>query len=177
VTDALLVIDMQMAQFSPAPYQGEQVAARIGELAARARAGGIPVFHIQHDGGSGDSFERGSPGWQFHPGVVPQGGDQIVEKTQGSAFHETDLHARLAALGIDRLVITGMKTQYCIDSACRAAAGLGYEVILVADAHTTADSETLSARQIIAHHNETLDGGYVQLIAARDVSFPPLMGT
>ncbi|WP_242361773.1 hypothetical protein [Anaeromyxobacter sp. SG17] len=35
---------------------------------------------------------------------------------------------------------------------------LGYDVVLVGDAHATADSGALSADQIIAHLNDTLDG-------------------
>jgi hypothetical protein len=31
-------------------------------------------------------------------------------------------------------------------------------VTLVADAHTTTDTESLTAEQIIAHHNSLLDG-------------------
>jgi len=35
-----------------------------------------------------------------------------------------------------------------------------FDVTLVADGHSTTDSEALSAEQIIAHHNEVLHGHY-----------------
>jgi hypothetical protein len=35
---------------------------------------------------------------------------------------------------------------------------VGYDVTLVADAHTTAETEALSAAKIIEHHNGLLDG-------------------
>ncbi|MNY71725.1 Isochorismatase family protein [compost metagenome] len=49
-------------------------------------------------------------------------------------------------------------TQFCVDTTVRRAVSLGYDVTLVADGHTTADSAHLAHVDIIAHHNETLDG-------------------
>jgi hypothetical protein len=40
----------------------------------------------------------------------------------------------------------------------RRAVSLGYDVVLAADGHTTADTETLRFEQIVAHHNALLDG-------------------
>ena len=90
----------------------------------------------------------------------------MIEKRHSSAFHETDLHAQLSRLGIDHLVIAGLQTEYCVDSACRTAVALGYRVTLVKDGHTTYDTPVLSAAQIIMHHNHTLDGSLVDLAAS-----------
>jgi len=49
-------------------------------------------------------------------------------------------------------------TEYCVDTTCRRAISLGYDVTLVSDAHTTVDNKLLTAAQIIAHHNALLDG-------------------
>jgi hypothetical protein len=43
-----------------------------------------------------------------------------------------------------------------VDATCRRAASEGFDVTLVADGHTTEDTPTLPAAQIIAHHNRTL---------------------
>jgi nicotinamidase-related amidase len=77
------------------------------------------------------------------------------------------------------LVIAGCKTQFCIDTTVRAATSRGYDVTLVADAHTTTDSDALTARQIIAHHNATLndfgnDDHEVRLATAETVDFVEL---
>jgi len=64
-----------------------------------------------------------------------------------------------------------MQTGYCIDTNCRAAADLGYKVVFAKDAHTTFDTPVLSAAQIIAHHNRTLHGSFVELAAAGDIEF------
>lgn len=173
MTSALVVIDMQQGMLNeqPAPYRSEEVLQNVGDLLGRARAALVPVFHVQHDGGAGDSLAKGSAGWPHHPAVAPREDEPVIEKIHSSAFHDTDFHDRLQKVGIDRLVIAGMQTEYCVDSACRAAAALGYRVVLVADGHTTFDSSALPAERIIAHHNMTLGGAFVELAAARDVKF------
>jgi nicotinamidase-related amidase len=170
---ALIIIDMQQGMFTDvvAPYRGEEVLRRCADLLDRARAARIPVFHVQHDGGTGDILSKGSPGFLHHPAVAPKPGEPVVEKRNISAFHGTDFHDRLKKVGIDRIVIAGMQTEMCVDSACRAAKALGYQVVLASDAHTTFDNQVLPAERIVAHHNNTLDGAFVELSAASDIEF------
>ncbi len=73
--------------------------------------------------------------------------------------------------GIKQLVIAGMKTEFCVDTTCRAAPELGFRTILISDAHTTMDNAHLSATDIIAHHNSTLAGPFVMLSTAGDWHF------
>jgi nicotinamidase-related amidase len=169
---ALLLIDIQQGLFTPplAPHHGDATVARIAALLARARARPVPIFHVQHDGGAGDALAKGSPGWHHHAAVAPREGEFVIEKRRSSAFHGTDLHARLRRLNIDHLVIAGLQTEYCVDSACRTAAALDYRVTLVEDGHTTFATPLLSAPQIIAHHNRTLDG--IVALAAAQTVFP-----
>ena len=65
---------------------------------------------------------------------------------------------RSTSAGRTRLVLAGCKTAYCIDTTARHAIGLGYQVTVVEDGHSTSDSGDLSARGIIRHHNRNLDG-------------------
>jgi nicotinamidase-related amidase len=173
MSTALVIIDMQQGMFmdTTAPYRGEEVLQRCADLLARARAAHVPVFHVQHDGGEGDILGKGSPGWPHHPAVAPKAGEPVVVKRNISAFHGTDFHDRLKKAGIDRLVIAGMQTEMCVDSACRAAKALGYEIVLAADAHTTFDNKVLPAERIVAHHNNALDGAFVKLASTAEVRF------
>ncbi|HWA42098.1 MAG TPA: cysteine hydrolase family protein [Hypericibacter adhaerens] len=173
MTTALVVIDVQNGMFEsdPPPYRGDVVLSRIAGLLDRARAAGTPVFHVQHDGGPGDPLAKGTPGFDHHPMVAPRGGEPVIEKRRVNAFQDTDFHARLQQAGIDRLIIAGLQTEYCVDTACRVAVGLGYKVALVADAHSTFDSTELPAERIVAHHNNTLGGGFVELVTSDKVAF------
>ncbi|MBZ6076473.1 cysteine hydrolase family protein [Microvirga puerhi] len=174
MTTALLVIDLQRGNFglTDKPYAGDAVLSRSADLLVRARARGIPIFHVRHDGGAGDPLERGTPGWDIDSAVAPQDREPIIDKDRCSAFVGTDLHERLHSQSIDRLVIAGMQTEYCIDTTCRAARDLGYAVTLVSDGHTTFDTPELSGAQIVAHHNLTLQrGGFVDLFEAAQIIF------
>ena len=72
------------------------------------------------------------------------------------AFNKTELEGVLKQKGVTELVICGMHTEFCVDTTSRRALALGYPVVLVSDAHTTAGNTELTAPQVIAHHNVTL---------------------
>ncbi len=161
---ALLVIDVQVGLIeNPADpsYNAPIVLANIAGLLAKARTAQIPVIYIQHDGdsyeGEGLSLAPHSVGWQIHAMVAPLVGEVILRKRASDAFYQTPLQETLDALHIHRLVITGCRTEMCIDTTSRTAISRGYDVTLVQDAHSTVDSEVLSSTQIVAHHNYTLD--------------------
>ena len=158
---ALLVVDVQSGVVDwsqPTSKGSDEVLERINELLARARAAGNSVIYIQHDGQEeGHPLSPGLPGWQIHPAIAPAEGEIVIHKRACDSFFETPLEGELAALGIRQLVVAGCRTQYCIDTTCRSAVARGYDVTLAKDAHMTVDTESLTAAQIIAHHNETLD--------------------
>jgi nicotinamidase-related amidase len=136
----------------------DETVIRIGGLIDRARAALVPVIYVQHDGGTGDTLERGSQGWQLRPEISPQPGELLIHKRACDSFFQTSLDPELRARGIDHLIVCGCMTQYCIDTTVRRAITLGYDVMLASDGHMTADTRTLPFEQIIAHHNSILDG-------------------
>jgi len=170
---ALLLIDIQrgLVEAPEGLYQADAVVGRCADLLQRARTAATPIFHVQHDGGAGDDLARLSPGWQLHESVAPVSGEPVTEKSTSSAFISGELHRRLQAAGITRLIIAGLQTDYCIDTNCRVARNLGYDVTLAADAHSTYDGGGLSAAQIIAHHNRILGSSTVTLRPAAEIVF------
>ncbi len=174
MTAALLVIDVQMGMWAfpgHSVHDGEAVVSRIGGLIARARKRGAPVFYVQHDGGPEDSFHPGKPGFPILPAIAPREDDDVTVKTRCNSFQGTDLDSKLKAAGIDHLVVCGMQSEYCVDTAVRAAVERGYNVTLVCDGHTTMDSRAFKAPDIIAHHNATLGGSFAEIRSAADVTF------
>jgi len=170
---ALLVIDVQNGMFAEDDpvYQGAELLATIGDLLAKARAADAAVIYVQHNGGPGHPLEPGSAGWPIHPAIAPAAGEPVITKSTPDSFHETRLQAELEARGVVKLVVAGIQTEICVDTTCRRAASLGYQTTLVRDAHSTWDSRTLSAVQIIAHHNDTLDGWFVTPKPASEIAF------
>ncbi|HEY3993021.1 MAG TPA: cysteine hydrolase family protein [Ktedonobacteraceae bacterium] len=154
---ALLVIDVQVGLMQDA-YGRDEVLQTIKLLLERAHASETPVIYVQHDDSPGGDLEFDTPGWQIHPLVAPREGEVVVRKASPDAFYQTRLQEELQTRGIKRLVIAGGQTEYCVDATTRRAVSQGYNVLLVSDAHTTFDNKTLTAAQIIAFYNETMNG-------------------
>jgi nicotinamidase-related amidase len=168
---ALLMIDIQQAMFGPDEicHEPERVLANAGELLARARAARTPVYFVQHCEAEG-GFAPKSAGWQIHPKVAPRAGEPVTEKWAASSFYKTDLDQKLRAAGIDTLVIAGLQSEFCIDTACRVAQSLSYKVTLAADAHSTFDNAILPADKIIAHHTRLLAGIVERVVPSSEIS-------
>jgi nicotinamidase-related amidase len=153
---ALLVIDVQvdLIEGDRPVYDGPAVITRIRQLIERARAAGAPVLFVLDK----DVAPPDSPGWQLHPGLGAHAAELRIRKAYSDSFYHTELRDELERRGVQRLVICGCTTDSCVDMTSRRAVALGYDVVLVADAHTTRDNSAMSAAQSIAYYNRMLDG-------------------
>ncbi|MCV7343152.1 cysteine hydrolase family protein [Mycolicibacterium rhodesiae] len=149
---ALLVIDVQNGVVAQA-HDRDAIVARIAGLVDRARGAGIPVVWIQH---SDAELPEGSQAWQIVAELSPTDTEPLIGKNYGDSFEGTTLEATLAGLGIGHLVVAGAQTDQCIRSTIHGGFVRGYDVTLVADAHTTEDLSEWGApppEQVIAHTN------------------------
>lgn len=173
MTRALVIIDVQANLFDePRAYRIDEVAALLDRKAAEARAVGAPVIFIQHEE-AGCEWERGTPGWQFHPSLSPKPGDIVVAKSFCDGFRDTNLAATLERLGVDSMVIGGYATDFCVDTTVRAAASRDIPTTVIADAHTTSERPHLSAADIVRHHTWVWSrfDAPVSVASARDITF------
>jgi nicotinamidase-related amidase len=155
---ALLVIDAQVGIIEgPAAgpvFKKEEVIQNIKKVINHAREHKIPVIYIQDlEVGADDTDQK-----SIHPELSPQAQDLIVSKLSTDAFFRTNLQSKLEELEVKHLVLTGVKTEYCVDTTARSAISRGFDVTLVSDGHSTTDNKVLKAEQIIAHHNCNLHG-------------------
>jgi nicotinamidase-related amidase len=163
---ALVVIDVQrgilalpnLARKKEIDRALDEAVGRIAGLIEKARTASVPVIYVQHDGGPGHRLEPETSGWPIRPEITPRPGEPVIRKRACDAFYDTTLDRELGAAGITQLVVAGCMTQYCVDTTVRRAVSAGYDIVLVADGHMTADTNTLRFEQIIAHHNAILDG-------------------
>jgi len=73
---------------------------------------------------------------------IAPGDDEIVlPKTSSSVFVSTHIDYLLRNLGVKQLVLSGLVTDQCVESAIRDACDLGYLVTLVPDACATYSQE------------------------------------
>lgn len=153
---ALLIIDMQVGAFGRTPKDKlAALVARLNGLAERVRKKDGVVVFVQHDGPAGDpDFHPSRPGWHILPELDRRPSDRLIHKTSCDSFLHTELDGVLKTEGVDRLVVTGCATDYCVDTTVRSALGRGYQTIVPSDGHMPAvDRPHLTAAQIIAHHN------------------------
>jgi nicotinamidase-related amidase len=151
---ALLVIDVQIGLVTGA-YRELEVLQAINTVMDRMRAGQGRIVFIQHCHATYKPLMPDSPGWALHPSLDTGEGDLFIRKTASDAFYETTLDTMLRDQGINHLVVTGLQTEYCVDTTCRSALNKNYDVTLVSDAHTTGNAH-IPAAEIIAHHNAVL---------------------
>ena len=176
---ALLVIDMQNDFFVDDELERcrDDLTKACNDVIDRARAAGVPVLEVQtvhrHDRSTwalnmleddqGMALE-GTEGVQRVRGL--QAGDVVLAKTRDSAFFGTDLEARLADAGVDRVVLCGVSTESCIAATATDAYARDLRVTLVEDG--TASIEWAQHDQTLARLREQ----YRQDVAsAADVDF------
>jgi nicotinamidase-related amidase len=177
VKPALLIVDVQigLVKLMPPALQ-DSVLSNITALLSRARSSGTSVLFVQHDGPKGHPLEVDTPAWAIHPSISPRSDEPVIRKKASDSFFQTGLAEKIQAEKITHLIIVGGMTEYCIDTTCRRAVTLAYDVTLVADAHLTRDTPVLAAAQIIDHHNLVLNGfaagmHSIQVIPTDQISF------
>ncbi|WP_369790639.1 cysteine hydrolase family protein [Rouxiella sp. WC2420] len=161
VKKALLVIDMQLGQCSvePLPYLRDNLLNNINQLISHFHQIDQPVFFIRHAGPAGSPFAAGEAIWNVIPELnIDPSRDIYIDKSRASCFDGTSLANQLQKKDVQEVVIVGLKTQYCVDTACRSALALGFKPILISDAHSCVNTQQLAAADIIAHHNACLNG-------------------
>ncbi len=172
----LLVIDMQVGLFEGDPrYDADGVIERINALAGAVRAAGGRVVFIQHE--DDGAYVHGAPGWKLLSSLDSRPEDIYVRKTACDSFYRSDLEKVLRERGVERLLMTGCATDFCVDTTIRSAASKDYEVVAVADGHTTKNRPYLDAETIIRHHNSMWSG---LILPGRPVKVLPtseLLGT
>jgi len=73
--------------------------------------------------------------------IAPASDEILIPKTSSSVFVSTHIHYVLGNLGIKYLILAGVLTDQCVDSAVRDACDLGYLVTLATDACATLSPE------------------------------------
>ncbi len=169
---ALLIIDIQNFYFEggSVPLTGPVEAARQARrVLDRFREQRQPVIHVRHMPASGPATGQ----YTIRPEVAPLPGEKVVEKRYANSFRDTQLLEVLRGLGVKRLVIVGMQTHMCVEAAARAAADLGFDVTVVADACATRPLEyggvKVPADQVHASTLAALKGTYATIVTTDEL--------
>lgn len=101
---------------------------------------------------TGFNVPRGSWDGKVLDAIAPGEDEIVLPKSSSSVFVSTHIDYLLRNLGVSQLVISGLITDQCVESAVRDACDLGYLVTVVSDACATYSAERH------AHSLETIRG-------------------
>ncbi|NEX46712.1 isochorismatase family cysteine hydrolase [Pseudotabrizicola algicola] len=131
---------------------------RMQRLQAAARAAGIEVMYttiesLTLDGRdrsldykiSGFNVPKGSWDGKVLEAIAPQGDEIVLPKSSSSVFVSTHIDYILRNLGVQQVIVSGVLTDQCVESAIRDACDLGYLVTQVTDACATFGPERQAA--------------------------------
>lgn len=90
---------------------------------------------------TGFNVPKGSWDGQVIEQLTPVGDEIVIPKSSSSVFVSTHIDYVLRNLGIKQLVMSGLLTDQCVESAIRDACDLGYLVTQVTDACATENPE------------------------------------
>jgi nicotinamidase-related amidase len=175
---ALLVIDMQNDVLVGCA-DGPGVIDRINELSRRAREAGAPVIFIQHQGE--DELFHGTAGWELVDELERDEQSLIVAKTYRDAFADSELRDLLTRLGVTRVVVTGAHSDFCVQTSALSALANGFDLVVVADGHTTVpapENPALTSEAVTTFINARFaglrhPGRSVEVLPAAEVEFHP----
>ncbi|WP_034269843.1 isochorismatase family protein [Actinospica robiniae] len=159
----LLLLDLQRGRLdAPRPVSG---AARLiraaAELLERARAGGVPVVHVRHDGAPGEPDAAGTAGWELHHPIVE--GEHVLSAPHADAFAGTDLAVLLPPRSV--VVVAGLASDGRVRATVLAGLRQGYEMRLVRGAHAAYDGGGRGADEITARVELELEAAGAKLVA------------
>jgi ureidoacrylate peracid hydrolase len=86
---------------------------------------------------SGVNIPKGSWDGKMLVELAPTGDEIVLPKSSTSVFISTPIDYILRNLGVKHLILSGLLTDQCVESAVRDACDLGYLVTLVTDACAT----------------------------------------
>jgi nicotinamidase-related amidase len=148
--------------------------ANVSRLLGTWRAARRPLFFILHTDPD-PGFRPGDVEFKLMDFLQRHDSEPLLVKNTRNSFTSTNLKERLDALGIRRLVMTGIQMEQCVETTTRIAADLGYEVDFVTDATQTfpiANPETgeeLSTAALVERTEFVLRGRFARIIRTADL--------
>lgn len=176
---ALIVIDVQES-FRHRPFWSESdlpaFLASQQALIDGCVARGVPVVQIFHVGQDTFAPENGHVRTLDGLTIAP---DVVFHKQHHSAFAGTELASWLTAHGINRLIVSGIRTEQCCETTTRYASDVGFQIDFVTDATLTfamthaRSGRTYSSAEIRERTELVLEGRFAR-IASVDTALAAL---
>jgi nicotinamidase-related amidase len=182
--EALIIVDFQR-DFTPggalAVPHGDEIAARLNELAADSRYAAVIATRDWHPADHGSFVSEGgtwpvhcvqdSEGAQLHPALDAAQIDAVIDKGQSantdgySAFESEELRLLLREQQITAVTVVGLATDYCVLNTARDALREGLRVTVDTSATRPVDVEPGDGERAL-HELGTLGARVTDLTAS-----------
>jgi len=154
---ALLIVDVQNGVIASA-YNKDKVVENINIMISKARASKVPIIWVQH---SDNELIKNTKEWEIDPRLEQSTDDYYIEKGFNSSFEKTNLDELIKQLGVNKIILMGAASNWCIRATAYASLERGYDLCLIGDAHTTesldfGDGVVIEAKDIILELNTTI---------------------
>jgi nicotinamidase-related amidase len=160
-------------------YYFSEVKAIVPRLRATlelCRETGVQVVHVRIGALTGDGRDvsaghkrlklfafPGSREIDILDELAPIGGEVVLSKGASGVFNATAIDQILRNMGIDTLIVGGVVTNYCVETAVRDAGDRGYSVFLLSDGCAAMTEE----QQLFAL--SILDGVYCTVCSSAEI--------
>jgi len=168
---ALVVVDVQR-DFCPGGAlpvkEGDELVPRINRVIMTFEHDPLPVFftrdwhppnHMSFKSQGGIwplHCVQGSAGAEFHPALRIPIKSIVISKAEDpqfeaySGFQGTDLATRLNELGVDKIFLCGLTTDYCVKESAIDARHAGFEVEVIQDCIGAVDASPGDGKKAIS---------------------------
>ena len=150
---AVVVVDMvkdslELGHYPKVAQRGLAIVPTVNLLIAGARQRQWPVIFTTDSFLPGDFIFggrmkphslRGSEGAEVSGLLDRQPGDHWLPKRRLSGFYKTDLDQTLRLLGVERILVCGLMTPYCVLTTALDAIAHDFRAVLVSDASNALD--------------------------------------
>ena len=174
---ALLLIDIQDSFKTNGRWErrgNQHFEANVASLLDAFRAAGLPRFFILHND-SDPGFRPSDPEVRVMNFLERRDDEPLLVKNTRNSFTSTDLQERLDALGIKRVVVTGIQMEQCCETTTRMAADLGFEVDFVTDATQTfpitnkSTGQEISTDDLVERTEFVLRDRFARIVKSKDL--------
>lgn len=141
---AFIIIDVQNILVETG-FETEKLLEKIAYLQEQARKQQIEIIYMQHIE-TPEAFI--SKDWQLSPQLKRLANEKVFQKKYNSIFKETGLKEYLDKQGIEKLILCGMQTEYCVDTSVKVAFEYGYQLVIPEGAVTTFDGDDIPAETL-----------------------------
>ena len=137
------------------------------DLIPAARDAGVLIIYLY---GSYENLAEGEELATFAEEIAPQEGDILIGRPGPNlnVFSDTMLLETLEGRGIRKLIFSGLNTGYCVTRSSQWGARLGFDVTVVADAHSGGTPEYTQS------YNEYWPTLGIAVVPILELGFPAL---